>query len=135
MPSSKQGVESFIPLILHKFLHIVDMTHWLLPFANRTEMEKARKAANPAVLKQILTALKNEMLNEHTRPQARTQLKEASSAYILQHYPQTSAPGKSYSKSKVATPLGSPSFPSKFRLHLHLPMGLVEPESDGGCCV
>jgi hypothetical protein len=86
------------------------MGHWLFPFANRTEMEEARKAANPAVLKQTLTAFKNEMLNEHTWPQAHTQLKEALSAYILKHYPQTSAPGPSYSKSKVATPPGSPSF-------------------------
>jgi hypothetical protein len=46
-------------------------------------MEEARKAANPAALKQTLTALENEMLNEHTWPQAHTQLKEAWSAYIL----------------------------------------------------
>jgi len=88
------------------------MTHWLLPFANRTEMEEARKAANPPVLKQALTAFENEMLNEHMWPQARTQLKEAWSAYIMKHYPQTSAVGQSYNKSKVPTPPGSPSAPA-----------------------
>ena len=72
-------------------------------------MEEARKAANPPVLKQALTAFENEMLNKHMLPQARAQLKEAWSAYILKHYPQTSAHGQSYSNSKIATPPGSPS--------------------------
>ena len=77
-------------------------------------MEEARKAANPPVLKQALTAFENEMLNEHMWPQARTQLKEAWSAYIMKHYqsPQSSATGQSYNKSKVATPPGSPSGPA-----------------------
>ena len=101
--------EAFVPLISHFFLHIVDMTHWLLPFANRTEMEEARKASNPAVLKATLTAFENEMLKEHLWPQARTQLKEAWRAYISKHFAQASVGGPSVNPSKFATPPGSPT--------------------------
>ena len=45
----------------HFFLHIIDMTHWLLPFANRTEMEEARKGVTPAVLNGTLAGVENEI--------------------------------------------------------------------------
>ena len=85
------------------------MTHWLLPVANRTEMEEARKASDPAVLKATLTAFENEMLKEHLWPQARTQLKEAWRAYISKHFAQASVGGPSVNPSKFATPPGSPT--------------------------
>jgi hypothetical protein len=84
------------------------MTHLLLPFANRTEMEEARKAANPAVLKATLTTFENEMLEEHTWPQARSQLKEAWGAYIKKNFAQAAVGGQSVNPSKFATPPGSP---------------------------
>ena len=98
----------FVPLISHFFLHIrvIDMTHWLLPFANRTEMEEARKGSTPAVLKVTLAAFENKMLKEHLWPQAHGQLKEAWIAFIPKHFTQSSA-GPSANLSKVATPLGS----------------------------
>ena len=83
------------------------MKHWLLPCANRTEIEGARKGATPAVLKATLAAFENEMLKEHLWPQARGQLKEAWSAYILKHFTQSSA-DPSVNPSKVATPQLSP---------------------------
>ena len=86
---------------------MIDMTRWLLPLTNRTELEEARKGATPVVLKETLAAFENEMLKEHLWPQARGQLKEAWSAYISKHFTQSSA-GPSANPSKVATPPGSP---------------------------
>ena len=70
-------------------------------------MEEARKRSTPAVLKAELAAFENEMLKEHVWPQARSQLKEAWSAYTSKHFAQSSS-GPSANPSKVATPLGSP---------------------------
>jgi hypothetical protein len=55
--------DSFIQLISHKFLHLIDMTQWLLPFASRTEMEvvDARKSATPSVLKATFTSFEKEV--------------------------------------------------------------------------
>ena len=39
----KAGSGVFVQLISHLFLYIIQMTHWLLPFSNRTEMEKPVK--------------------------------------------------------------------------------------------
>ena len=100
----------FVPLISHFFLHIIDMTHWLLPFTNRTEMEEARKGGTPAVLKETLAAFKNEMLKEHLWPPARSQFKEVWIAYISKHFTQSSA---------------SPTLP-RLRLLRDHPVGLVE---------
>ena len=52
----------FQPIIARRS---VDMTHWLLPFTNRTEMKEARKRAPPVVLKGTLAAFENEILKEH----------------------------------------------------------------------
>ena len=48
-----------VPLISYFFLHIIDMTHLRLPFANRTEMEEAREGSTPAVPKAKCVILKN----------------------------------------------------------------------------
>ena len=51
-PSKHRG-KAFVPLISHFFLHINCMTHWLLPFAKRTEMEEVRKGFTPTILKLV----------------------------------------------------------------------------------
>ena len=66
-------------------------------------MEEARKAATPTVLKVTLAAVESEMLKEHLWPLARSQLKDAWSAYISKHFAQTSA-CHSANPPKVATP-------------------------------
>ena len=59
-----------------------------------------------------MDAFENEMLKEHLWLQARGQLKEAWSAYISKHFTQSSA--------------GPSANPSKARLLLDRPLGLVE---------
>ena len=79
-------------------------------------MEDARKSATPAVLKATLTSFKNEMLTEHTWPQAQGQLKDEWRAYIQKNFVQAGGSGgpvgPSCNPSKLPTPPGSPPPPS-----------------------
>ena len=54
-------------------------------------MEEARKGSTPSVLKVTLAVFKNETLKEHLWPQARCQLKKAWTAYISEHFAQSSS--------------------------------------------
>ena len=66
-------------------------------------MEEAGKASTSAVHKATLAAFENELLKEHLLPQARSQLKEAWSAYISKHSAHSSAgPSANPSNLKVA---------------------------------
>jgi len=49
----------------------MDITHWLLPFASRSEVEGARKSATPAVLKATLTSFKTRCWRKHVAPSTR----------------------------------------------------------------
>ena len=92
--------------------YLIWHTSGISPESSKT-ISQTKTNATPAVLKATLAAFENEMLKEDlwsqlTDSQARSQLKEAWSAYISKHFTQSSA-GPSANPSMVATPPGLPS--------------------------
>ena len=95
-----------MPFLSAQTLHVVDRLLWMAPFATASDLNEACKRAD--VSHEERNRFLTKMLDEHSAPGSREQLKKLWSEWVKEKYPSTAeesaTPGKETGLGDAETP-------------------------------
>ena len=95
-----------MPFLSAQTLHVVDRLLWMAPFATASDLNEACKRAD--VSHEERNNFLTKMLDEHSAPGSREQLKKLWSEWVKEKYPSTAeesaTPGKETGDGYAETP-------------------------------